>query len=146
MAIGIVVALVAGKAIGVFGSTMLMTKTRRADLDPDLAWVDVLGIALLTGAGFSVSLLMAELAFGSGSPHDEHAKVAILTASLTAAVLAAVVLRARNRHYRQVAAAENVDADRNADPEVFERDAGYVEADWVWLRGSAARPRRRRRG
>ncbi|GAA2200417.1 Na+/H+ antiporter NhaA [Sinomonas flava] len=121
IAVGIAVALVVGKSVGVFGSTWLVTKTRHASLDPDLKWVDVFGIALLAGVGFTVSLLIAELSFGS-SPHGEHAKTAILAGSLTAALLAAVVLRLRNRHYRLVEQAELVDADRDGIPDVFQRD------------------------
>ena len=121
VAVGIAVALVAGKTIGVFGSTWLVTKTRHADLDPDLTWIDVFGLAVLAGVGFTVSLLIAELSFGAGSVHDEHAKVAILGGSLAAALLATVVLRARNRHYRRVEVAERVDADGDGVPDVFQR-------------------------
>jgi NhaA family Na+:H+ antiporter len=120
VAIGIVVALVAGKAIGVFGATFLVTKTTRATLDASLAWIDVAGLALLAGVGFTVSLLISELAFGSGSPHNDHAKVAILAGSLLAAVLSAVVLRSRNRHYRRVEAAELRDDDGDGVPDAFE--------------------------
>lgn len=109
VAIGIVLALVAGKAAGVFGTTFLITKTTRARLDDGLGWIDVAGLAMLAGVGFTVSLLIAELGFGSGSPHDDHAKVAILAGSLAAAVLAAVVLKARNRHYRRVTREEQPD-------------------------------------
>ncbi|KHL01218.1 Na+/H+ antiporter NhaA [Sinomonas humi] len=119
VAIGIVLALVVGKAVGVFGSTWLVTKSRHAELDSDLAWVDVFGLALLAGVGFTVSLLVAGLAFGEGTLRDEHAKVAILAGSLAAAVLAAVVLRARNRHYRRLAALEAVDADGDGVPDAF---------------------------
>ncbi|WP_415855170.1 Na+/H+ antiporter NhaA [Sinomonas sp. G460-2] len=109
VAIGVAVGLVVGKALGVFGATWFATKSRHADLDADLAWIDVLGISVLAGVGFTVSLLVAELGFGPGSAHDEHAKVAILTGSLASAVLAAIVLRARNRHYRRVAAREQAE-------------------------------------
>lgn len=53
--------------------------------------------------------MIAELGFGTGSPHDDHAKVAILAGSVAAAVLAAVVLKARNRHYRRVTWEEQAD-------------------------------------
>jgi NhaA family Na+:H+ antiporter len=119
IAIGIVVALVAGKPVGILFATWLVTKTTRATLDPDLAWVDVLGVAMLAGVGFTVSLLIGELAFGSGTVLDDHSKVAILTGSLLAALLAAVVLRARNRHYRQVEAKERLDPDHDGIPDVF---------------------------
>jgi NhaA family Na+:H+ antiporter len=121
VAVGIVTALVVGKAVGVFGATFLVTKTTRAQLDDGLKWVDVAGLSLLAGVGFTVSLLIAELSFGSGSAHDDHAKVAILTGSLTAAVLAAVVLKARNRHYRRLEAEETRDDDGDGVPDVFER-------------------------
>ncbi|WP_138414912.1 Na+/H+ antiporter NhaA [Sinomonas gamaensis] len=110
VAVGIVVALVVGKTVGVFGATWLVTKSRHAGLDPSLAWIDVLGLALLAGVGFTVSLLLAELGFGAGSVHDDHAKVAILAGSVIAAVLAAVVLRSRNRHYRKASAEEEARA------------------------------------
>ncbi|MFP3461232.1 Na+/H+ antiporter NhaA [Arthrobacter globiformis] len=121
VAVGIMAALVAGKAVGVFGATFLVTKTTRAQLDAGLRWVDVAGLSLLAGVGFTVSLLIAELGFGSGSAHDDHAKVAILTGSLTAAVLAAVVLKARNRHFRRLEAEEARDDDGDGVPDVFER-------------------------
>jgi NhaA family Na+:H+ antiporter len=121
VAVGIVTALIVGKALGVFGATFLVTKTTRAQLDDGLKWVDVAGLSLLAGVGFTVSLLIAELSFGQGSAHDDHAKVAILTGSLTAAVLAAVVLKARNRHYRRLEEEETRDDDGDGVPDVFER-------------------------
>ena len=42
-------------------------------------------MSLLAGIGFTVSLLIGELAFGAGSEHDEHAKVGVLVGSLAAA-------------------------------------------------------------
>ncbi|CAN5178727.1 Na+/H+ antiporter NhaA [soil metagenome] len=101
VAIGIVAALVVGKTIGVFGTTWLVSTFSPASKSETLAWADVFGLALLTGVGFTVSLLVSDLAYGIGTPHDDHAKVAILIGSLTAAVLGSVVLAARNRHYRR---------------------------------------------
>lgn len=80
----------------------------------------MLGVSLLAGIGFTVSLLVAELSFGSGNPHDDHAKVGILAASVLAALLAVVVLRTRNRQYRQVHEAEMIDSDRDGVPDVYE--------------------------
>jgi NhaA family Na+:H+ antiporter len=120
VALGIVAALVAGKTLGVFGTTYLVTRTTRAELDDGLAWIDVAGLALLAGVGFTVSLLIAELSFGSGSAHDDHAKVAILSGSLVAALLAAVVLRLRNRHYRALEKAEQRDGDGDGVPDLFD--------------------------
>ena len=82
------------------------------------------GALLLAGIGFTVSLLIGELAFGAGSERDEHVKVAVLAGSLLAAVLAAVVLRARNRTYRRLHEAEQVDADADGVPDVHQRGQG----------------------
>ncbi|MDK8434859.1 MULTISPECIES: Na+/H+ antiporter NhaA [unclassified Brevibacterium] len=97
----IIAALVLGKPLGILSSTWLISKFTRASLDPSLKWIDLMGIGLLAGIGFTVSLLVAELSFASGSAEHDHAKVAILTASLLAAVLATLVLTIRNRHYRR---------------------------------------------
>lgn len=124
VAIGIIAALILGKFVGVFGATWLVTKTTKATLDDGLAWIDVAGLALLAGVGFTVSLLISELSFGDDSPHYSHAKVAILTGSLVAALLAAVVLRSRNRHYRKLAELECLDEDGDGIPDVFQQPGG----------------------
>ena len=121
VAIGVVVALVLGKAVGIFGSTWTMARFTRAELDDDLAWTDVFGLALLAGVGFTVSLLVGELAFGTGSERDDHVKLAVLLGSVVAALLASVVLRRRNRHYREVEVRENADADGDGIPDVHQR-------------------------
>jgi Na+:H+ antiporter, NhaA family len=93
-----------------------------ARLAPGLSWWDVLGLALLAGIGFTVSLLIGELAFGAGSERDDYVKIGVLAGSLLSAVLAAVVLRIRNRHYRKLCAAEEVDSDRDGVPDVYQHD------------------------
>ncbi len=55
---GVVLGLVAGKTIGVFGGTWLTTRLTKAELNKDLAWADVFAIATLAGIGFTVSLLI----------------------------------------------------------------------------------------
>ncbi|MDQ0734066.1 Na+/H+ antiporter NhaA [Arthrobacter agilis] len=122
VAVGIVLALVVGKPVGILGTTWLVTKLTRASLDRSLKWIDVFGVSLLAGIGFTVSLLVAELSFGQGSIHDDHAKVGILTASLLAALLASSVLVLRNRRYRAAEEADAVDADQDGIPDVYEQD------------------------
>ncbi len=106
VAIGIVLGLVVGKPIGILLATVVLARTTRAELDPDVSWTDVAGLAVLGGIGFTVSLLIGELAFGPGSARDEHVKVAVLAGSVLAALLAGVLLRLRNRHYARVADAD----------------------------------------
>jgi NhaA family Na+:H+ antiporter len=120
--IGIVVGLVAGKCAGVLGATWLVRRFTRASLGDGVSWWDVLGLSMLAGVGFTVSLLIGELAFGVGSEKDNHARIGILAGSVIAALLAALVLRARNRHYRQICAAEELDADADGIPDIYQRD------------------------
>ena len=99
--VGIVLGLVAGKTVGITGATWLVQRFTRARLAEGLSWWDVLGLALLGGIGFTVSLLIGELAYGTGTARNDEAKVGVLVGSLIAALLATVVLRLRNRHYRR---------------------------------------------
>jgi NhaA family Na+:H+ antiporter len=122
VALGIAAALVLGKTIGISGATWLVQRFTRARLDDELGWPDVVGLAVLGGIGFTVSLLIGELAFGADTPQDDHVKVGVLVGTLAAAVVAAVVLRLRNRRYRRLCALEDVDRDADGVPDVFEPD------------------------
>ena len=120
VALGVAVGLVVGKAIGVSGATWLVQRFTRARLADGLSWWDVFGLALLAGVGFTVSLLIGELAFGAGSERDEHTKIGVLLGSLVAALLATVVLRARNRHYQRICEVEERDTDADGVPDAYE--------------------------
>ena len=111
VAVGVAVGLVVGKPLGVLAATYLIARFTRASLDTDLSWWDVLGLSMLAGVGFTVSLLMGELAFGAGSARDDHTKVAVLAGSITAAALATIVLRTRSKVYQRMVAAEAVPHD-----------------------------------
>jgi NhaA family Na+:H+ antiporter len=120
VAIGIIAGLVIGKPIGVFGLAWLTARFTRASLSPDIAWRDVAAIGLLAGIGFTVALLISELAYEGQGDLLGSAKIAVLTASVIAALLAAVALLARNRHYAEVYAREEADLDEDAIPDVYE--------------------------
>ena len=120
-ALAVVVGLVAGKVIGVFGSTYAVARLTRAELGEGLGWSDVAGLSLLTGIGFTVSLLVGELAFGVESARDEHVRLAVLAGSLLAAVLAAIVLRLRNRVYERIWELEHRDRTDDGIPDVLEQ-------------------------
>ncbi len=83
------------------GTTFLMTRFTKAELDDGVAWPDMLGLSMLAGIGFTVSLLVGELSFGAAGERGELVKIAVLCGSLLSALLAAVVLRMRNRVYRR---------------------------------------------
>ncbi len=121
--LGIVAGLVAGKVVGILGATWLVQKVTRGELSAELSWTDVFGLALLAGIGFTVSLLIGELAFGTASVADDHVKIGVLSASLLAALLATIVLRYRNGVYRRIHERERVDTDHDDVPDVYEQEA-----------------------
>ncbi len=123
VAIGILAGLVLGKPVGVVAATYLVARFTRARLDTDLSWWDVLGLGMLSGVGFTVSLLIGELAFGAGSRQDDLVKIAVLAGSLLSAVVAAALLRIRGRVYARIEAAERLDTDSDGIPDVHDPPA-----------------------
>ena len=142
VAVGIAVGLVLGKAIGITGATWLVSRFTRAELDEHLGWPDVLGLSLLGGIGFTVSLLITELAYGMGTDTYDHAKVGILTGTLLAALLATVVLRLRNRRYKRIYEDERADFDRDGIPDVYQRETVDDRAEHRPDRNGTAPPGR----
>jgi Na+:H+ antiporter, NhaA family len=119
VAVGVVFGLVVGKPIGILGASYLLAWLTRAGLDEDLSWFDVLGLALLGELGFTVSLLIGELAFGAGSERDNHVKLAVLIGSLLPATLVTVVLRIRNGVDGRIEEAEAADDDADGVPDIY---------------------------
>lgn len=101
ISLGVIAGLVLGKVVGIFGVTVVLDRFTSARLGDSLTPVDVLGVSLLGGIGFTVSLLIGDLAFGAGSIAADHVKVAVLCGSLLSAVLASIVLAVRNRAYQR---------------------------------------------
>ena len=118
--LGIMLGLVVGKPLGVLLGIWLAGKALRSDMDPDTSWADAFGAALLCGIGFTVSLLISELAFENDPGLVDQARIGVLCGSLVAAALAAVVLRGRNRHYRELEEREAQDSDADGIPDVYE--------------------------
>jgi NhaA family Na+:H+ antiporter len=116
--IGIAAGLVVGKAIGITLGTYLAVRFTRATLARGLAWADVVGVGSLAGIGFTVSLLIASLAFETDPGVEALAKTAVLVASLVAATLASALLLPRNAKYKKLRAErprglrDDVDDDR----------------------------------
>ncbi len=121
VSVGIIVALVVGKSVGVVVATWLITRLPGLALPRGMAWIDLVGIALLAGIGFTVSLLIGELSFGLGTLFGDEAKLGILVGSVVAALLAAVILGSRNRYYRGMAEDDARDDDHNGTPDVFQK-------------------------
>ncbi len=93
--LGIIFAYVAGKPAGITGATWLVTRVTRGRVRPPVGWASVLGGGSIAGIGFTVSLLIATLAF-SGTDLQE-AKLGVLSAAVGASALTWAVLRVTAR-------------------------------------------------
>ncbi|MFE9905916.1 Na+/H+ antiporter NhaA [Streptomyces achromogenes] len=124
--LGVVLGLVVGKTLGIFGGTWLTVRFTRARLSEELAWADVFAMSSLAGIGFTVSLLIGELAFGSDTVLTGEVKAAVLIGSLIAAVCATMLLKVRNDRYRRLCEEEERDEDLDGIPDVYEQgDPAY---------------------
>ncbi|MGB0386075.1 MAG: Na+/H+ antiporter NhaA [Ardenticatenaceae bacterium] len=92
IALGVAFGLLLGKPIGVFGASWLAVRSGIASLPSGVNWKQMLGAGLMAGIGFTMSLFIASLAFGEGSPMLDGAKLAILFASLIAGVVGLAIL------------------------------------------------------
>ncbi|MFP7761159.1 Na+/H+ antiporter NhaA [Marisediminicola sp. LYQ85] len=101
IAIGVIVGLIAGKFIGILAGSWLITRIKGIDLDPSFRWIDLVGMTFIAGIGFTVSLLVGELAFGQGSEYDDDTKIGVLVGSFISAIIGSAILSVRNRHYRK---------------------------------------------
>ncbi|WP_336319999.1 Na+/H+ antiporter NhaA [Streptomyces lavendofoliae] len=118
--LGVVLGLVLGKTLGIFAGTYLAARFTKARLNPELAWADVFALAVLAGIGFTVALLIGELAFPDPAA-SEHIKAAVLIGSLIAAGLAALLIKRRNGVYRRLYEEENRDDDHDGIPDIYQR-------------------------
>ncbi|MBK3577807.1 Na+/H+ antiporter NhaA [Streptomyces sp. MBT65] len=124
--LGVVLGLVVGKAVGIFGGTWLTARFTRASLSDDLAWPDVFAVSSLAGIGFTVSLLIGELAFDGDQVLTDEVKAAVLVGSIVAALCATVLLKLRNARYRRMYEDEERDEDLDGIPDIYEQDdPGY---------------------
>ncbi len=119
---GVVAGLVIGKPVGIVLFTFLVATFTRASLDRGLSWWDVLGMSALAGIGFTVSLLIGDLAFAG--ERVSEVKMAVLTASLLSAMIGAAILMWRDRFYRSVFESRSapVPDSRLAESESLERE------------------------
>ena len=99
ISIGVICGLVFGKPIGIVLFSWLATRSRIATMLDGIGWRQIVGVGLLGGIGFTMSLFIANLAFGD-APALETAKVAILAASVLAGLSGALIL-AKGTPHRQ---------------------------------------------
>jgi Na+/H+ antiporter NhaA/glutaredoxin len=120
--LGILLGYVIGKPVGITGGSWLVTRLSGGRLRPPVGWAAVAGAGTIAGAGFTVALLVATLAFDG--TRLEEAKVGILSAVLGASLLTWLLFKATARLPRRLrvlavlgTAQPLVDLDRDVDPE-----------------------------
>jgi Na+:H+ antiporter, NhaA family len=98
--LAVLAGLLGGKVVGILGASVLAVKLGAAEMPRGMGWRDLGALSVLGGVGFTVSLLIAELAL----PPDlsELAKAAVLIASATASLFAAAMLLRRSRVHAQL--------------------------------------------
>ena len=89
--LGILIGYVAGKPLGIAGATWLLTKVSRGRLRPPVGWAAVAGTGTIAGIGFTVSILIATLAFRGSQLQD--AKLGVLSTTVAASALTWLVFR-----------------------------------------------------
>lgn len=92
VAIGTYLGMLLGKPIGIVGMTFILVKTRLADLPLDVHWKHIVGVGILGGIGFTMSILIAGLAFTEIPAELLASKTAILAGSVSAAVLGLIYM------------------------------------------------------
>ena len=109
---GVALALPVGKIVGIsLAGWLAMRIGRDKAAGPPLPFVDLLAAGALGGIGFTVSLLLSELAFAGSRLLRDEAILGVLAGSVISLVLAAILVSARARGYRRAAArASAVDA------------------------------------
>ncbi|MFD1497999.1 Na+/H+ antiporter NhaA [Streptosporangium lutulentum] len=96
--LGVIAGLVVGKFLGVFGGAWLAVRLGLARLSEELHWRDMAAVSILAGIGFTVSLLIGNLAYGDDPERVNMVTTGVLVASLMASVLATILLRVRVRN------------------------------------------------
>lgn len=102
VALGVAGGLVIGKTVGILVTTLVVGRLVHSPLMESLALLDWIGVAVVGGVGFTVSLLIGHLAFVGDEARIADAQVGVVAGSLVAALVAAVVLGIRSRHYANV--------------------------------------------
>ncbi|OZC01568.1 Na+/H+ antiporter NhaA [Rubricoccus marinus] len=93
VALGIAAGLIVGKPVGVLALAWVAVRTGLASLPEGVSWRQMVGVAFLTGIGFTMSIFIANLAFTTDPALLDSAKLGILVASLVSGVVGYVLLR-----------------------------------------------------
>ncbi|MGR4892943.1 Na+/H+ antiporter NhaA [Sphingopyxis sp. LARHCG72] len=127
--LGIAAGLFLGKQIGIFGSVWLSVKLGIAGKLRGATWLQIYGVAMLCGIGFTMSLFIGGLAFPGNALLVEEAKIGILMGSLAAALTGFAVLRFAPPHPEHGAVESASDAEIAADGDVRDTSETRAMAD-----------------
>jgi NhaA family Na+:H+ antiporter len=97
VSLGVICGLVIGKPLGILLFSWLATRCRVATMLTGVNWLHILGLGMLAGIGFTMSLFIANLAFGD-TLTLQVAKLGILAASVISGIAGAIVLLKQGRH------------------------------------------------
>jgi NhaA family Na+:H+ antiporter len=91
--LGIILGLVIGKQIGIFGTCWILVKTGFAQLPKGASFKQFYAVSIMCGIGFTMSLFIGELAFGGNNDYTAHVKIGVLGGSILSVILSALVLK-----------------------------------------------------
>lgn len=111
--VGVAVALVVGKLVGITGMSWLAVRLGLARLPTGVGWRHIAGVGAVAGIGFTVSLFITGLAFDTGTLQDD-AKIGILIASISAAIIGATIFVLADRRPPRSPRADPAERDRQA--------------------------------
>ncbi|MFY8160733.1 MAG: Na+/H+ antiporter NhaA [Candidatus Kapaibacteriota bacterium] len=97
VSLGIIIGLFIGKIVGVYSAVYLAIKFKIASLPENVNLKHIFGVSILCAIGFTMSLFVTGLSFGTGSEYENFAKIGILTASISAGILGYIYL---NNHLK----------------------------------------------
>ncbi|MBV1691914.1 Na+/H+ antiporter NhaA [Novosphingobium sp. G106] len=103
--LGAALGLLIGKFVGVFGFATLAVRLRLADMPAHASRLQLLGVALLCGIGFTMSIFITLLAFPGSELLQSESKIGVLVGSLLSGLLGYAVLRAARREHAPTASA-----------------------------------------
>lgn len=96
--LAIAAGLVVGKQLGIFSAVWITVKTGFAQAPDNATWLEIYGVSILCGIGFTMSLFIGGLAFPGNQMLIDEGKIGILTGSAISAILGYVVLRLTTVH------------------------------------------------
>ncbi len=126
--LGVALGLVVGKPVGVTLATWIGVRSGLAPMPGGARWRDVLGVAMLAGIGFTMSLFVDELAFRGDAVHIDLAKLGVLAGSLLSALAGIAWIRAVGRDH----APPDDERDVTVHASAARFADGFAVRTWAW--------------